>query len=106
MNVEIVTPQELKKLRDEKADFVLLDVREPDEFAICNLGGALIPLGTLPQKLNELDKNKHYVVHCKLGGRSQRAAEMMAAAGFTHVANLQGGIMGWINEIDKTMPKY
>ncbi len=106
MTVEIVTPLELKKMRDEKVDFILIDVREPDEFAICNLDGKLIPLGTLPEKLNELDKNKHYVVHCKLGGRSQRAAEMMSAAGFKHVANLSGGIIGWAKEIDKTMAQY
>lgn len=106
MSIEAITPQQLKQMMDEKVDFVLIDVREPDEFAICNLGGTLIPLNTLPAKLAELDKDKYYVVHCKLGGRSQRAAEFMKSAGFQYVANLVGGIDAWAKNIDPKMPTY
>ncbi len=106
MPSNIVTVQELKKMREENVPFILLDVREPDEYAICNLDGMLIPLGQLPQRLHELDKTKTYVVHCKLGGRSQKAMELMQAAGFTSVASLQGGIISWIDAYDPTMQKY
>ncbi|MFN7098429.1 MAG: rhodanese-like domain-containing protein [Gammaproteobacteria bacterium] len=106
MAIEAISPVQLKQMMDDKVDFMLIDVREPDEFAICNLGGTLIPLNTLPSKLAELDKEKYYVVHCKLGGRSQRAAEVMKAAGFQYVANLVGGIDAWAKTIDTRMPTY
>ena len=102
----IITPKELQKLRQENTPFVLLDVREPDEYAICNLGGILIPLGELPAKLHELDKSQDYVVHCRSGGRSQKAVELMLAAGFSSVKNLVGGISAWGRDIDPNMPMY
>lgn len=106
MAIETITVQQLKKMMDDKVDFELIDVREPEEFTICNLGGKLIPLNTLPSQLSDLDKDKYYVVHCKLGGRSQRAAELMSASGFKYVANLVGGIDAWAKNIDPKMPTY
>lgn len=106
MTVMTITPIELKKMMDDKADFVLLDVREQDEYDFCNLGGMLIPLGTLADKLSALDKTKHYVVHCRSGGRSHRAVEMMTAAGFHSAVNLTGGILGWAKDVDANMPVY
>lgn len=106
MMVDVVTVQQLKKMRDEQEDFILIDVREPDEYAICNLQGQLIPLETLSAQLVNLDKNKFYVLHCRSGGRSHRAAELMLAAGFSKVANLMGGISAWAREIDPDMPMY
>ena len=101
-----ITVHELKKKQDANDDVVLIDVREKDEFDTCNINGILIPLGELPTRLPELDPNAHYVVHCKLGGRSAQAVAQMQSAGFKNVKNLAGGIMAWIDQIDSTLRKY
>jgi sulfur-carrier protein adenylyltransferase/sulfurtransferase len=101
-----ISVQDLKKLRDEGTDFVLVDVREPHEYQICNLGGKLMPLGELSQHLEELDKNAHIVVHCRSGGRSARAVNAMRASGFTNAWNVQGGILAWADKVDPSVPKY
>jgi rhodanese-related sulfurtransferase len=101
-----ITVQELKQLRDEKADFFLLDVREPFEYDICNLGGHLIPLAELPSRLAELDPQQKIIVHCKMGGRSSRATLFLEQHGFNNVSNLQGGLMAWVNEIEPSLKKY
>lgn len=106
MSVPEITVQELDALRNAKADIVILDVRNPDEYAICNLGGLLIPITELPSRLNELKPTQHIIVHCRSGGRSRRATEFLIAQGFTHVQNLRGGIAAWADEIDRTMKKY
>jgi adenylyltransferase/sulfurtransferase len=86
---------------------VILDVREPSEAAICRLPGSrLIPLGELPRRLGELDASAEIVVHCKSGGRSARAVALLRERGFTRAANLTGGILSWINEIDGSLCKY
>lgn len=97
---------ELKQRLDKKDNLFVLDVREPFEYQIANLGATLIPLGELPNRLGELDKNREIVVHCKTGGRSQRASELLAQNGFKNVWNLAGGITGWANDIDPSVPKY
>ena len=101
-----VNVQDLKKMRDEGADFALVDVREPHEYEICNLEGELIPLNTLSDRLGELDKDRHTVVHCRSGGRSAKAVNAMREAGFTNVWNLQGGILAWSDQVDPSVPKY
>jgi adenylyltransferase/sulfurtransferase len=101
-----ITPTELKRRRDAGDRFTLLDVREPWENQIASLGGQLIPLGELPKRLSELDREADIVVHCKAGGRSQQAAELLRQQGFAHVENLAGGITAWTNEIDPTLKKY
>jgi sulfur-carrier protein adenylyltransferase/sulfurtransferase len=106
MTVPDITVQELEALRDAKADFIVLDVRNPDEYQICNLNGLLIPLAELPQRLDELDKNKQIIIHCHAGGRSRRATEYLIQQGFSQVYNLKGGITAWANEIEPTMRKY
>ena len=98
--------EELKKLRDEGADFELIDVREQQEYDICHLGGKLIPLGTLPARLDELDRGAHIVVHCHKGPRSARAAELMRESGFSNVWHLTGGISAWIERIDPGLQDY
>jgi rhodanese-related sulfurtransferase len=98
--------EELKRLRDQGADFVLLDVREPNEFQVCNLDGKLIPLGTLASKLSELDRNAHLVVHCRTGGRSAKAVELLRTSGFENAWNVQGGILAWIDRIDPSLTRY
>jgi adenylyltransferase/sulfurtransferase len=101
-----ITSVELKKRLDNKDDIFVLDVREPYEYQIANLGAKLIPLGELPQRAGELDKDREIIVHCRSGGRSQKAAEFLAQNGFKKVWNLAGGITGWSNDVDPSMPKY
>ncbi|WP_158750856.1 molybdopterin-synthase adenylyltransferase MoeB [Acidobacterium sp. S8] len=101
-----ITPVELKRRLDAGEDVFVLDVREPHEYQIVNIGAPLIPLGDLPNRLNELDPNREIVIHCKTGGRSQRAAEFLQKSGFKNVANLAGGITGWATDVDPKLPKY
>jgi adenylyltransferase/sulfurtransferase len=103
-----ITVQELKRRLDAHEDVFVLDVREPHEVQIVNIGAPLIPLGQLANRVGELtpQKGREIVVHCKSGGRSQKAALILKNAGFTHVGNLAGGILAWAEKIDPTLPKY
>jgi rhodanese-related sulfurtransferase len=92
--------EDLKRLREEGANFRLIDVRNPDEFDAANLGGELIPLDTLEAKLSELPVDDHYVVHCETGGRGAKAVKAMRGAGFTNSWNLNGGLRAWSAGID------
>jgi adenylyltransferase/sulfurtransferase len=101
-----ISVTQLKKMRDAGGNFQIIDVREPHEYQICHLDGKLIPLGTLAGRLAEFDKNAHLIVHCRSGGRSAKAVNAMRAAGFTNAWNLNGGILAWADQIDKSVPKY
>jgi adenylyltransferase/sulfurtransferase len=101
-----ISVEELKRRLDAKDDLFILDVREPNEFQICNLNGHLIPLNDLPKRLNELDPEKETIVHCRSGGRSAKAVEFLRQAGFTKAKNLTGGILAWADRIDPKVPKY
>ena len=103
-----ISVQELKRRLDAKEDVFVLDVREPYEVPIVNIGAPLIPLGDLPKRLDELapQKDRNIVIHCRSGARSQKAALILKNAGFQHVANLAGGILAWAEKIDPTLPKY
>jgi molybdopterin/thiamine biosynthesis adenylyltransferase/rhodanese-related sulfurtransferase len=101
-----ITAVELKRRLDAGEDVFVLDVREPHEYQIVNIGAPLIPLGDLPNRLGELDPKREIVVHCKTGGRSQRAAELLQKSGFKNVVNLAGGITGWATDVDPKLPKY
>lgn len=101
-----ITVGELKQRLDKKDDLFILDVREPQEYQICNLNGYLIPLRDLPKRINELDTAKEIIVHCKVGGRSRQAVEFMKQAGFRKVKNLVGGIDEWAEVVDPSMPRY
>jgi len=98
--------EELKRRLDAGEDLFVLDVREPHEYQICNLGGHLIPLNELPKRINELDSSREIVAHCKMGGRSAKAVAFLRQAGFQKVHNLKGGITAWADRIDPKMPKY
>ncbi len=102
----MISVEELKQKLDAKSDVFILDVREPHEYQICNLGGYLIPLGDLAKRVGELDSSREIVAHCKMGGRSAKAVAFLKQAGFTKVQNLTGGITAWAERIDTTMPKY
>jgi rhodanese-related sulfurtransferase len=98
-----ISVEDLKGLQDESADFVLIDVREENEFAACEIGGQLVPVGTLPDRLGDFDKSAHIVVHCKSGGRSAHAVKLMRASGFENAWNVQGGLLAWIARIDSSL---
>jgi adenylyltransferase/sulfurtransferase len=108
--VETSIPQmhveELKRRLDAGDDLLVLDVREPHEYQICNINGYLIPLGDLPRRAGELDPNREIVAHCKSGMRSAKAADFLRQSGFKKVHNLSGGILAWADRIDPKMPKY
>jgi rhodanese-related sulfurtransferase len=102
-----ITVQELKGRMENGAEKVsVLDVREPHEYEVANIGARLIPLGELPERLVELDRDENFAVHCKTGGRSARAVKLMQEAGFQNVYNVKGGITAWSDEIDLSVPKY
>ena len=101
------TVEELKIRIDRRDSFVLLDVRETQEFEICRIpGSVLIPLGELPSRLSELEGRGDLIVHCKSGARSGKAVKLLRDAGYIGARNLKGGILAWIDRIDQTLPKY
>jgi adenylyltransferase/sulfurtransferase len=101
-----ISVKELKQRIDAGEDVQLIDVREPYEYQIAQMGGKLIPQNEVPNRLAEIDKSREVVVQCKSGGRSQRIAEFLKQAGYEKVANVAGGITAWSNEIDPSVPKY
>jgi sulfur-carrier protein adenylyltransferase/sulfurtransferase len=100
--------EELKRKRDAGENFFLLDVREPHEVPIANLGAPLIPVGELEKRIGEIadKKNAEVILHCRSGSRSQKGALILKQHGFTNVSNLAGGVLAWADRIDPTMPKY
>jgi molybdopterin/thiamine biosynthesis adenylyltransferase/rhodanese-related sulfurtransferase/molybdopterin converting factor small subunit len=102
-----IEPTEVKAKIDRGDRFVLIDVREPHEYQICNIPQAkLIPLGDLPKRVNELDSADEIVAHCKSGMRSAKAVDFLKQAGFKKVRNMKGGILAWSDKVDPTVPKY
>jgi adenylyltransferase/sulfurtransferase len=103
-----VTVQELKARMDAGTAPFVLDVREPHEYQIVNIGAPLIPLGQLPDRTADIPvaKDAEIIIHCRSGARSQKAALALKAAGYTNVSNLAGGILDWADKIDPSLPKY
>ena len=101
-----IQPEELKHKLDAGEDVFVLDVREPHEYQICNLGGYPIPLGDLPKRVNELDSSREIVAHCRSGVRSAKAVDFLRKAGFCKASNLAGGILAWADRGDPQVPKY
>jgi adenylyltransferase/sulfurtransferase len=101
-----ITSTELKARLDRGEPLVVLDVREPQEYQINRIpGSVLIPLGELPQRYQELDPSQEIIAQCKSGARSAKAAEFLRQKGY-QVKNLKGGILGWIDAVDPSQPKY
>jgi adenylyltransferase/sulfurtransferase len=106
------TPKEidvntLQEWMNSGRDFQLIDVREPFEYEIANLGGILIPKGIIPGQLSRLDRNKEVVVYCRSGKRSMDVVnQLRREAGYSNLINLKGGILAWAKEIDPEMPVY
>jgi adenylyltransferase/sulfurtransferase len=105
-SVPEMQPEELKRKLDRGEDVFVLDVREPHEYQICNIGGHLIPLGDLEKRVNELDREREMVVHCKGGVRSAKAVELLQRYGFKNAVSLAGGITAWSDKVDPRVPKY
>jgi sulfur-carrier protein adenylyltransferase/sulfurtransferase len=102
-----ISVEELKEKRDRGDRFTLIDVREPPETQISDLGGSVkVPLGTLPASLDRFAKDEEIVVYCRTGGRSAQAVEFLRAAGFEKARNLTGGINRWAERIDPEMRRY
>ena len=101
-----MTVKELKRRLDAGEDFQLIDVREPYEYQIAQIGGKLIPQNDVPQRLAEIDRDREVVVHCRSGARSQRIAEFLKQSGYPKVSNVAGGILAWSDEIDPKVQKY
>ncbi len=104
-----ITPRKLKTMMEENRDFVLLDVREPNESEIARIKGSILfPLSQLPNRLGELKdfKGKDIVVYCKSGVRSRKAIRFLRGSGYERLVNLTGGILEWSNQVDPSVPKY
>jgi molybdopterin/thiamine biosynthesis adenylyltransferase/rhodanese-related sulfurtransferase/molybdopterin converting factor small subunit len=102
-----IEPTEVKAKIDRGDRFVLIDVREPHEYQICNIPQAkLIPLGDLPKRVNELNSADEIIAHCKSGMRSAKAIDFLRQAGFKKVRNMKGGILAWSDKVDPSVPKY
>jgi len=106
MMVPEITVADLKKRTDKKDAFVLLDVRQEAEHAFVNIGGKLIPLHQLAERVSELDPAAETIVYCRSGARSATAVQFLQNTGFSDVKNLRGGILAWATEIDTDLPKY
>jgi adenylyltransferase/sulfurtransferase len=106
-NIPEITVEDLKARLDRKENFVLVDVREPFEWDIARIPGAiLMPLGELPSRLGELNPSSDLVIQCKSGGRSAHAVQFLLQQGFSKVSNLAGGILAWSERIDSAVPRY
>jgi sulfur-carrier protein adenylyltransferase/sulfurtransferase len=102
-----VTVQELKDMMDSGASFQLIDVREPHEVDICEIGGELIPQGDIPKNIDKVSKDKKVIIHCRSGSRSGNVVQWLEKNhGYTNLYNLKGGILAWAREIDPEMPTY
>ena len=102
-----VSVDELKEMLDNGEDFQLVDVREPNEFEICSLGGDEIPMSQIMTRYKEISKEKKVVVHCKSGRRSANVIQALEQHfGYQNLYNLDGGILEWAQEIDPEMDQY
>lgn len=102
-----IQPLELKNAVDSGRKIKIIDVRQPQEYAIARLENSqLIPLANLEINLHQLDRNEEIIVLCRSGIRSAQAVKFLREAGFRHVKNLSGGILAWADEVDHSLVKY
>jgi len=102
-----ISPKELKKSLDNGDKLVLVDVREEWEYSLAKMDGSiLIPLGTLPQSLAQLNRDSEIIAICHHGMRSADATNFLLQQGFQKVKNLVGGIDAWSTQVDGTVPRY
>ena len=97
----------LAEWRRDGADHCVVDVREPQELAVCRLDGTLdIPMGQIPARLEDIPGDRPVIVMCHHGGRSAQVVQWLSARGMDNVINLRGGIDAWAREVDQTMGRY
>ncbi|MQS13900.1 adenylyltransferase/sulfurtransferase MoeZ [Streptomyces kaniharaensis] len=104
-----ITSQQLKQWQDDEEDIFLIDVREPGEYEIVNIPGAvLIPKNEflMGDALERLPQDRKIVLHCKSGVRSAEVLAVVKAAGFANAVHLGGGVLGWVNQIEPHKPVY
>ncbi len=102
-----ISVAELARMHDDGEDFLLLDVREPDEIATASIPWATtIPMGEVPQRLEELPRDKPIAVLCHGGGRSARVTAYLNQNGFPAASNVAGGIDAWSHAVDPSVPTY
>lgn len=108
MTIQTISPLELQqRLAKPDSAPLLLDVREPHEYAYCHLPGSLhIPMQQVPGRLAELDRQRETVVICHHGMRSAQVAQYLIHHGFAKILNLKGGIHAWAAQVDTQMPAY
>jgi adenylyltransferase/sulfurtransferase len=105
--IKEVSVHQLKQFKDSGTDFQLIDVREPYEYEIVNLGAELIPLAQIEESANRIDRTRQVIVHCKSGSRSAKAIKLLQEKfGFTNLYNLDGGIIQYVEEIEPGWRKY
>jgi rhodanese-related sulfurtransferase len=102
-----ITVQELKAKMDAKEDFQFIDVREPHEVEIAEIGAELIPMGEILSQIDKISRDKTVVIHCRSGARSGTIVQALETQhGFKNLYNLKGGILAWSREIDPNVPQY
>jgi rhodanese-related sulfurtransferase len=102
-----ITALELKKKIEGKENFQLIDVREPHEYELANIGGELIPVGIILSSIEKIAKDKDVIVYCRSGSRSGAVIhELEKRYGFTNLFNLKGGILAYAREADNSLPSY
>jgi rhodanese-related sulfurtransferase len=102
-----LTPTEVRDKIASDTDALLIDVREPGEYAIARITGArLIPMRTLPEQLQNLSRDGQIILYCHHGMRSEMAGEFLVGQGFSNVAHMVGGIDRWSDDVDSSVPKY
>lgn len=107
VQVKSIRVEELKKLQIEGADFQLIDVRDPHEYDIVNIQGELMPLGEIENHVDEINRDKQVILHCRSGVRSAKAIHKLETKfGFTNLYNLTGGILAYAQEVDQALPVY
>ncbi|NIP31880.1 MAG: molybdopterin-synthase adenylyltransferase MoeB [Candidatus Dadabacteria bacterium] len=107
LNVKEISVEEFRERKSKDDNLVLIDVREPHEYEICNIEDShLIPLNEIEDRSNELNPENEIVLLCHHGGRSRRAANILREKGFNNVKNLKGGIDEWAEKLDPDMARY
>jgi rhodanese-related sulfurtransferase len=106
MSIPEISPEEFLARREAGDALTLLDVREGWELGVANVTGTLhIPMGEVPQRLGEIDKNQEVVVLCRSGKRSLQVAQFLERNGYRPL-NLAGGILAWSRDVDPSIPTY
>lgn len=102
-----ISVDELARWREEKKDFILLDVRERVEVQTASIPDSLhIPMREIPARIAELERDRAIAVLCHHGGRSERVASFLSAQGFADVSNVDGGIDAYALRVDSSIPRY